>query len=282
MKNLKAIFLFLLAGLLITGCNKDEEKAKARLDVAREYMQKQEYAAARAEIDSIRILYPKALSILKESQGLGWEIESKELERSISYLDSMMVVYQEKADSIRKDLLVEKNEEYQTEAIYMDKNQTLEKTMGTTCLRFYVNERGDMTAMAVASGAGKGSFTAVRAETPSGIYGETPEIYKEDSNNFNGELSQTLTFSRGKDNGFIEFLYTYREEPLKISFLGSGKPYVYTFGNNERKALASVYELSFALTNINQLKKERKLTEAKLKFAKDAIVKSNIPKNKNN
>ena len=266
--------LLITALLFILGCSNDEEKAKQRLELAKEFALRADYNQARLQIDSIKMLHPNELPVLKEGQILYWEIESKEQQRSLSYLDSMLVINQHKVDSLKETLLFEKNQEYQSVGIYMDKNQTLEKTMGTSCLRFYVNESGLMTVVAVISGQGKGSSSGIKAQTPTDIYGETPNLSKGDSNNFDGELSQTLNYTRGSDNGFIEFLYTYKDEPLKISFTGGTKTFSYTFSSTEKNALTKVYELAVSLSEVTRLDKEKQHTQKKIDFAKNAIEKS--------
>lgn len=260
----------LVALLFLLSCNNDNEKAQERIETAKAFMSNADYNQARLQLDSIKFLQPNALSVLQESQALSWQIEEKESQRSLIYLDSMLVVNGQKADSLKETLLFEKNADYQTIGIYMDKNQTLEKTMGKSCLRFYVNENGLMTVVGVILAQGKGGFSGIKAQTSSGIYGETPDLTKDDSNNFNGEVAQTLNFTRGNDNGFIEFLYTYKEEPLKISFTGAAKDFSYTFSPTEKEALEKVYDLTIALSEVNRLNKEKQLTAKKLEFAKKA------------
>ena len=269
----KASFFFVLC-LLLTSCNNNKEQATARFEQAKRFAQEMEYNAARLQLDSIKLLYPHEISVLKESQLLTWEIEKKELERSLAYLDSLLTFSSKEAELLKEKLLFEKNEVYQTIGIYMNKNQTLEKTQGISYLRFYVNEKGVMTMMAVASGHGKGTFSSVRAETSTGIYAETPVISKSDSNNFTGEVSQTLTFTKGKDNEFIEFLYLYKNKPLKILYLGGSKAYSFSFSKADVNALQEIYDLSNALSVINQSINEMKLIQAKLSFVNQAIEKS--------
>lgn len=268
--------LFLLGLCLFVSCNQDEKKAAEQLLIAKEYAQKQNFEAARLLIDSIKLVYPNASNAIQEGQVLEWEMEVKEMKDSILQLDTLLTEYQQKADSLKRNLLFEKDEIYQTEGFYMTKDQTLEKTMGRSCLRFFVTESGNISVQAVVSGKGRGTFSSVKAETGTGIWGSTPELSKDDGNNYSGEVSQTLKFTGGKDNGFIEFLYTYKNEPLTISFLGSTKSsYTYKFSKTEKQALEQMYELSMALSEQNRIRFEQKMIEAKIILTNEAMGKYN-------
>ena len=64
MKNL--VIGITLASLVLTGCNNNEKAAQARLDNARSMYERSEFFAAKSEIDSIRILYPKEFDIIRK------------------------------------------------------------------------------------------------------------------------------------------------------------------------------------------------------------------------
>ncbi|MCL1942876.1 MAG: hypothetical protein FWF54_04930 [Candidatus Azobacteroides sp.] len=266
--------VFFLLIFLLFACGNNEEKARKLLETAREYSDKNDFGAAKLQIDSIKILYPKELSVIKEGNVLTWKIELKEQERSLIYLDSMLIVNKQMIDSLKKTLIFEKDKEYQTYGIYLDKNQTVERTIGQSCLKFQVNEIGEMSMAATVYGRGKGTFNAVKAETDDGKYVETPALPKDDGNNYvftdGGVSTQILNFIRKKDNGFIDFLYTYRNNPLKITYSGSVGAYSYSLTRNEKEALNAIYQLSAALSNTEKLNTEIKAAQAKIEFCKQA------------
>ncbi|MDR2476014.1 MAG: hypothetical protein LBD45_09185 [Bacteroidales bacterium] len=269
-------FIFTFAFLLLgNSCSNKEKDAQQRLSLAKEYLQQGRYEAARLQIDSLMLIYAGLPEVLRESNKLFWEIEAGEQKLVLNRCDSLLSINQVIADSLKKILCFEKDETYQTAGIYFDKNQRLEIMTKTHGLRFLVNENGDMSVVGVASGQGKGTFSAIKAEVVSGIYSETPALSKNDSNNFNGEISQTIYFTRGRDNGFIEFLYTYKDEPLKITFLGSSKPFSFLLSSTEKKAMDGVYTLAVAQTNLHQFLKEKALAQKKIEFTIQAIEKCN-------
>ena len=89
MRNIVIVIVF--AAFILSGCNSNGKKAQQRLDMAKAMYERAEYAAAKKQIDSIRILYPKELSALKDGLMLMRQVEQKEAERNIAFCDSMYV-----------------------------------------------------------------------------------------------------------------------------------------------------------------------------------------------
>lgn len=65
------------------------------------------------QIDSIRILYPKAFEARKQGVKLMQQVDLKEQRKSLIYLDSMMVVKQAQLDSVKGNFVLEKDTAYQ-------------------------------------------------------------------------------------------------------------------------------------------------------------------------
>lgn len=65
------------------------------------------------QIDSIRILYPKAFEARKQGVKLMQQVDLKEQQKSLIYLDSMMVVRQAQLDSVKDNFVLEKDTAYQ-------------------------------------------------------------------------------------------------------------------------------------------------------------------------
>ena len=84
--NEKSAICITLATLALAGCNNDEKNAQARLDNARSMYEQNEFFAAKNEIDSIRILYPKEFKVIREGLTLMRQVEQKEAERNLAFL----------------------------------------------------------------------------------------------------------------------------------------------------------------------------------------------------
>lgn len=94
------------------------------------------------QIDSIRILYPKAFEARKQGVKLMQQVDLKEQRKSLIYLDSMMVVKQAQLDSVKGNFVLEKDTAYQEVGNYFYPTQTVEKNIGRSFLRGQVNEQG--------------------------------------------------------------------------------------------------------------------------------------------
>lgn len=95
----------LLHALLLQQCR---EKAGEKLQAAREAFERGDYSEAKIQIDSIKILYPKAFETRREGIGLMQQVELKEQEKTLVYLDSMLQEKQKEVDAIKKNYTFEK------------------------------------------------------------------------------------------------------------------------------------------------------------------------------
>lgn len=135
---------------LLTACGDSiEKKAGEKLAAARAAFEHNDYNEAKLQIDSIKILYPKAFDTRKEGIKLMQQVELKEQQESLVYLDSMLQVKQKEFEAIKNKYTFEKNEEYQKIGNYFWPTQTVEKNLHRSFLRFQVNEQGVMTLTSI-------------------------------------------------------------------------------------------------------------------------------------
>lgn len=94
---------------LLTACGDSiEKKAGEKLAAARAAFEHNDYNEAKLQIDSIKILYPKAFDTRKEGIKLMQQVELKEQQESLVYLDSMLQVKQEEFEAIKNKYTFEK------------------------------------------------------------------------------------------------------------------------------------------------------------------------------
>ena len=111
---MKKIGLVALFALLLAGCDDGgEKKAQENLRKAEAALEKENFNEAKLQIDSIRILYPKAFEARKQGVKLMQQVDLKEQRKSLIYLDSMMVVKQAQLDSVKGNFVLEKDTAYQ-------------------------------------------------------------------------------------------------------------------------------------------------------------------------
>ena len=92
----------LLALVILAGCGDGGEKqAQMRLRKAEAALQQENFSEAKLQIDSIKVLYPKAFEARKQGIKLMQQVDLKEQGKTLAYLDSMMQVKQIQLDSIK-------------------------------------------------------------------------------------------------------------------------------------------------------------------------------------
>ena len=171
---MKKIGLVALFALLLAGCDDGgEKKAQENLRKAEAALEKENFNEAKLQIDSIRILYPKAFEARKQGVKLMQQVDLKEQRKSLIYLDSMMVVKQAQLDSVKGNFVLEKDTAYQEVGNYFYPTQTVEKNIGRSFLRGQVNEQGEMSLTSIYCAGGTLHHTAVKVSV-GGTFAELP------------------------------------------------------------------------------------------------------------
>ena len=153
---MKKIGLVALFALLLAACDDGgEKKAQLHLQKAETALKQENFNEAKLQIDSIRILYPKAFEARKQGIRLMQQVDLKEQQKSLVYLDSMMQVKQAQLDSIKGNFVLEKDTAYQEVGNYFYPTQTVEKNIGRSFLRGQVNEQGEMSITSIYCAGGK-------------------------------------------------------------------------------------------------------------------------------
>lgn len=113
-----------------TGCLRkwNREKANEKLMVAQAAYERGDYEEAKSQIDSIKILYPKAFEARKAGQALMLDVETKAQQKTLAYLDSALRAKTEEFNAIKDKFILEKDAEYQQVGNYLWPTQTVEKT----------------------------------------------------------------------------------------------------------------------------------------------------------
>lgn len=261
---MKKLGIAALVALALTACGDGgEKKAALRLDAAEKALAQGDYSEAKLQLDSIKVLYPKAFEARRKGISLMQKVELMEQEKSVVYLDSVLKVKQLEVDAKKKGLVLEKNAEYQTVGNYMHPSQTVEKNIRRTYLRAQVSETGTFALTSIYNGGANIHHRSIRVSAPDGSFAETPASRDVYESNDMGVKSEKVDYRMGADGGVAAFIYLNKDQNLKLEFIGSRKQVV-SFPPADRKAFVQVYELAQTLASINQIKKE--LTEANLKI----------------
>lgn len=265
----KAVFLACLCCTLFS-CSNVEKKAGEKLRAAREAFQRGDYSEAKIQIDSIKILYPKAFETRREGIGLMQQVELKEQEKTLVYLDSMLQDKQKEVDALKKNYTFEKDAEYQRTGNYLHPSQVIEKNLHRSYLRFQVDETGVMSMTSIYCGPHNIHHLAVKVTAPDGSFAETPASKDSYETADLGEKIEKADYKLGEDGNVIAFLNLNKDKNIRVNYLGE-RSYATVMTPNDHKAVAAVYELAQLLSSITEIKREMEEANLKIEFVKRKI-----------
>lgn len=267
------IFLFSLA--LFFSCNSKEKEARALLEEARSLYDSSEYIGAKLLLDSLKTTYTKEFPVQRERQALVKEIELSEQNRNLLYCDSLLSIKVPEAETLKKEFIFEQDTAYEATGKYLYKTQSVEQNIQRSYLRSTVNEKGEMLLFSVYYGGKALRHAALKVSLRGGEYAQTESIPFDGGNNYTftdgGMITETVTYAHGKDNGAIAFIANYEgKEAIKLSYLGD-REYTTTLSSVNQKAISATYRLAIALSEVEELKKQRTIALAKIDYLKERM-----------
>lgn len=259
----KTLLIGCLAALL-AACSNYDEKAQPYLQRAEKLLAEGAYSEAKLQIDSIRSLYPKAFEARKAGIKLMQQIELKEQDRTLAYLDSAYRAKSAVLDSIKGRYVLEKDTAYQEVGNYFSPSQTVEKNINRTFLRAQVSELGVMSLTSIYCGKTHIHHTAVKVGSGD-TFAQTPpskDIYETTDLGWKIEKADYVL---GQDSSVIAYIALHRDAPIRVEFLGD-RSYKMSLSAADKKAIAEVYDLAQVLAGMEAIKKEQKEANLKKEF----------------
>ena len=269
MKKLGLIVVAL--ALTLAGCNSDEKKASELFQRAEVSFAAEDYSLAKLQIDSIRTLYPKAFEVRKAAIGLMQQVDLKEQQQTLAYLDSVMAVKQASLDSIKGNYVLEKDTAYQEVGNYFYPTQIVEKNIGRTFLRASVNEMGEMSITSIYCAGGSLNHTSVKVSS-SDAFAQTPTSPDMYVTTDLGRTIEKADYKLGADGGVIGFIIANKDaKSLKLEFIGD-RSYRTVMYSPDIKAIVEVSKLAQILSSMEEIRKEQKEANLKIQFLNKKIA----------
>lgn len=264
----------LLASLccILAACENVEEKAGEKLKQARQAYEAGQYSEAKSQIDSIKILYPKAFDARRAGIYLMQDIELAEQQNTLAYLDSLLQTRQEELEKQKGHFVLEKDTTYQQTGRYLAPSQVIEKNLHRSYLRFQTDETGIMSLTSIYCGRENIHHTAVKVTAPDGTFAETPSSKDSYETSDLGEHIEKADYKLGEDGGVITFICQHKDQNLRITYTGD-RSYSTTLTRADRLAAADVYQLSQLLSSITQIRKDMDEANLKIRFIQENIKK---------
>lgn len=260
----KAILLACLCGAL-AACENVEKKAALKLAEARAAFETGNYNEAKMQIDSIKLLYPKAFDTRRQGIYLMQEVELAEQNKTVAYLDSMLAIKQQEFETMKSKFVLEKDTAYQRIGNYLAPSQVIERNLHRSFLRFQTDETGIMSLTSIYCGAHNIHHTSIKVTAPDGSFAETPTSRDSYETTDLGEHFEKADYKLGEDGGVIGFIAANKDKNLRVDYRGE-RPYTTHMMPADRQAAASVYELSKVLSSITAIKKNLEEAHLKIQF----------------
>ena len=255
----------LLALALLPGCGDGGEKqAQLHLQKAEKALLLENFNEAKLQIDSIKVLYPKAFEARKQGIKLMQQVDLKEQTKTLAYLDSVLLVKQAQLDSIKGNFVLEKDTAYQEIGNYFYPTQTVEKSLGRSFLRGQVSELGEMSLTSIYCAGGKLHHTAVKVSVGD-TYAETPMSKDSYESVDLGKTIEKADYKLGEDGGVIGFVVANQDKNIQLTFIGD-KTYKTAMQKNDRKAIAELVNLARILSGMEEIRQQQKEANLKIQF----------------
>ncbi len=249
-----SIFLF--------ACDAKEDGAQLRLDAARSFYYGKEYVLAKQEIDSLKILYPKAFSQIKASLALLDTVRRAENMQIIQISDSLIALNEPTLDKFKKLFSYQRNKEYQETGVYIPKESVGGSVMTGTILRSGVNEDGILYLESVLVGS-KQTHNQLTVYTKDGSFVESLPV-TDDGLNFRfsnlGKDYEIIRFVGADENGVSKFIFSNIDKHLTVTLKGQGKK-SYTLSQTIKFAISKSFQLSTMMLELDSLKTAKEKAE---------------------
>lgn len=253
MKN-AFIYMVLLIGIGLTACGpSDEDKANARLDLAKQLLQKQDTTSALLHLDSIPKLFPEAVYAANAAKNTANDIRFELLQRKEQELDTLQLRIAE----MEKDFVKEKTE-FDRYTQYIHKRQTFKRAWDRSYIQVHLDERGELYLSSNYHGEHWLNHTGLRVYD-SGDDAKTEKIPVGSPDNHRSDFMEAkwekVSYRNGKDNGVIEFIANNTDRNLKAVFLGDEYYYI-ILETYDKEAVRAAWLLSKSIKKRSQLQRE--------------------------
>lgn len=268
-KMYKWCFKLVLFALVftITSCHSKTKKAKDYLSIAEKAYKSGYFENAKSNIDSIKLLYPKAFKEIREGFDLMQEVRRAENKRNIIFIDSMIDANYIVLKELQVNFDFVRDENYQEFGNYIPKLTPSLKTLEQNTLRSGVSEKGILFLESILSGMNLNQ-NKIKVSIPDGSYAETLTVTADGLNYKFTTLNKTyeiVRFFGNDENGVSEFIYTFQDTPIVLTYIGK-RNFTKSLSNTEKKAIGQSFELSKTIYEIEDLKFEKGKSEALLRY----------------
>ncbi len=254
--KLRLFVIVAIIQIIVSACGPSQPQlAVQKIAVAEELLAKGDTTNGLLHLDSIAILYPKALSEARTALQNSNRINvSRLMVRRENLAKANLVV-----DSLIREFTPEKGE-FDKYTNYIHNRDEIGKTWSRSFVQVYLNEKGELFLTSNYYGGQWLNHTSLNIEGE-GLSAKTDSIPLENVNNHHSEFSgskwEKVTYRSGQADKVIAFIATNSDKKLKSIFKGQSS-YVIWLEESDKKAIKTAYDLARALkvkdTSVNAIK----------------------------
>ena len=255
MKYSSQITAFFLLLFIISCGPSEEDKARAKLEFGRLLLANQDTSGALIHLDSISILYPKAVYSVNAAKNLITEIRFEIFHRKELELDSL----QNQIAELEKPFEKEKTE-FDRYTQYIHRRQTFQRAWNRSYIQVHLDERGELYLSSNYFGEDWLNHVSLRVYDQ-GDDAKTDTVSLTSPNNHRSDFLELkwekVSYRNGKDKDVIEFIAQNAGRQLKAVFLGRQNYYI-ILETYDKQAVIDALALSNAIKRRSALEAEIK------------------------
>jgi hypothetical protein len=270
MMHVRIISLLII--LVISSCGPSRrEQADNKLEEAALLKDSGRFNLAKLKLDTIIHQYGDLTESVAEARHLLDNITYLEQQRSLAYLDSLILLKEKELNPLLKNFI--KSDEYGSQTILIHRRQRPENSYGRTFIRAHLDTSGEFYISSRYHGTEWIRHNQIKVYNA----GEsvTSEVISEDGFNNRcfedgGDKWEIVNYMKGADNGIIDFIASNVDKPLKVQFIGK-KYYYIVMEQYDKEAIRDGYETSFVLKELSGLRKNRENIKKELQRLSDKL-----------
>ncbi len=247
------LLFFILAIWLVSCGPSEEDKARSNLNRAQALLEKGDTLTALRQLDSIPLLFSKAIYAVNAAGSLSQEILFDLLHRKEAQMDSLEVRITELEKPFRKE-----KTEFDRYTQYIHRRQSFERSWKRSFIQVHLDERGEISLSSNYHGEKWLNHNALRVYDR-GDDARTEVIPPGDPDNHRSDFMEAkwekVTYRNGRDNGILEFISQNADRNLKAVFLGNEYHYI-ILEEYDKQAVVDALNLSGALKQRMKLQAE--------------------------
>lgn len=261
------LYLLLLGTALFFSCNNHHEKeAQVFLQRAQTALEAHAFSEAKLQLDSIKVMYPKAFETRKAANDLLLEVKLKEQQVSLHYIDSMLVVQKAAVQQNKKTFRLEKNAKYQEEGNFFYPTQIDSKNLNRTYLRAQVSERGKFSLTAVYHDRRYLNHTQIKVQTKDGSYSGPIASSNTYKSHLGRHYTEKCDYTGDTAKELAKFIALNHKKTLNVQFISNRKTVTKTMRRSDALAVMKVFRFAQLLDSIQTLEQQKEKAQRYINF----------------